>query len=254
VEHEPTRELLEAVRAGKVSVEAAIERLRVEPFTELGFAKLDLHRAVRRGFPEVVYGPGKTPDEIATLVRTLRDAGQTALVTRVGADVYAVVKRQVPEAVHHERARAVVAGPERGGPGRPGIVVVTAGTADRPVAEEAIVTAETMGNSVERVFDAGVAGLHRLMAHHEALLRARVIVVVAGMEGALPSVVAGLTDCPVVGVPTSTGYGVGRPGEAALLAMLHSCAGGLTVVNVDNGFGAGCAAAMINRIKNDAAL
>jgi NCAIR mutase (PurE)-related protein len=247
VERKATRELLQAVREGTLGVDEALERLRVPEFTDLGFAKLDLHRAVRRGFPEVVYGPGKTAEEIALVVRTLRDAGQMAVVTRVGADVFDAVRRRVPEAVHHERARIVSAG-EPDGPRRTGIVVVSAGTADRPVAEEAIVTAELMGHEVARVFDVGVAGLHRLLAHRDTLLGARVVVVVAGMEGALPSVVAGMIDCPIIGVPTSAGYGIGRPGEAALLAMLHSCAGGLTVVNVDNGFGAGYAAALINRL------
>lgn len=240
------RRLLVAVRAGRLDIDQALDRMRLEPVEQLGFATLDLQRAIRRGLPEVVYGAGKTPEQIVTIVTRLHRAGQTVLVTRVGREVYAAVQTVLPRAEYHEVARAIALRAPGRAARRPGIVVVTGGTSDLPVAEEAALTAELFGHNVKRVYDVGVAGLHRLLAHSEALLHARVIIAVAGMEGALPSVVAGLTDCPVIGVPTSTGYGAGRPGEAALLAMLHSCAGGLTVVNIDNGFGAGYAAALIN--------
>ena len=242
--------LLEQVRKGELSVEQALEQLRRAPLAELGFATVDLQRALRRGFPEVVYGPGKSTAEIAEIAQRLCDAGQPLLITRVGPEAHEAVQELVKDAVYHPLARAVTV--RAGKPtGRPGVTVMTAGTSDRPVAEEAIVTAEMMGCQVRRVFDVGIAGLHRLLSQREALLESRVIIVVAGMEGALPSIVAGLTDCPVIGVPTSTGFGVGGQGKAALLAMLNSCAGGLTVVNVDNGFGAGYAAALINRASEN---
>jgi NCAIR mutase (PurE)-related protein len=238
--------ILAAVRDRRLTVAAALERLRLAPLERMEGITLDLHRALRRGFPEVVYGAAKTPDQVAAIVRRLREARQRVLVTRADPEAFAAVRAIDARARYHAAARAIVVGsmPARA---RPGILVVTAGTSDVPVAEEAALTAELMGNVVERIHDVGVAGLHRLLAHGRALARAHVVVAVAGMEGALPSVVAGLTDCPVIGVPTSTGYGAGRPGEAALLAMLHSCAGGLTVVNIDNGFGAGLAAGLINR-------
>lgn len=239
--------LLESVRSGSTGITDAVEQLRRLPYEKLGFATLDLHRAVRRGFPEVVFGPGKTPQQIGKIVERLGAAGQTVLVTRVGAEVFEYVRKVVPKVEHHGLARALVLRQGRTRKGRPGVVVVTAGTADLPVAEEAALTAELMGNDVERIHDVGVAGVHRLFDHLETLQRARVIVAVAGMEGALSSLVAGLTDCPVIGVPTSVGYGAGGEGEAALLAMLNSCAAGLTVVNIDNGFGAGFAAGLINR-------
>jgi NCAIR mutase (PurE)-related protein len=247
VDREELKKMLGQVRAGKLSVSRAMERMRLLPFEELGFATLDHHRALRRGFPEVVYGPGKTPEQIVEIARRLGESGQTVLVTRVEPEVAAQVTQADPRLEHHAVARALVRRARRRRAGRPGVVVVTAGTSDLPVAEEAALTAELMGNRVTRIFDVGVAGVHRLMAHREALTRARVIIAVAGMEGALPSVVGGMTDCPVIGVPTSSGYGAGGAGYAALLAMLNSCASGLTVVNIDNGFGAGYAAAMINR-------
>jgi NCAIR mutase (PurE)-related protein len=247
VERTALRRILAGVRSGRIPVDEALERLRGQTLDELGFATLDLHRAVRRGFPEVVFGEGKTPEQVAGIIERLHGAGQTVLVTRVAPGVYRAVAERFPRARYHEPARAIVLRAGRAGPGRPGVVVMTAGTSDIPVAEEAALTAELMGNRVERVYDVGVAGIHRLTAHKKVLLAARVIVVIAGMEGALPSVVAGLTDCPVIGVPTSTGYGAGGRGRAALLAMLNSCASGLTVVNIDNGFGAGFAAGLINR-------
>jgi NCAIR mutase (PurE)-related protein len=246
MERDDLKRILDGVRNGRLSVGKAMERIRRAGVDELGFATLDLHRAVRRGFPEVVFGPGKTEEQVVAITRRLHDAGQTVLVTRVGPEIHEAVARVLPRAEYHTLARAVVVRKGRARKGRPGVVILTAGTSDIGVAEEAAIVAELMGNRVERVYDVGVAGLHRLMEHRDKLLSARVLVVVAGMEGALPSVVAGLTDCPVIGVPTSTGYGAGARGEAALLAMLNSCAGGLTVVNIDNGFGAGYAASLIN--------
>ena len=241
------KKLLDQVRTEKVGVAAAMERIRGLPLDDLGFAKVDLHRAVRRGFPEVVYGEGKSLEQIVKIVASLRKADQTVLVTRVGPEVHEAVAEIEPRAEYNGTARALVVRSGRRRPGRAGVVVICAGTTDMPVAEEAALTAELMGNRVERIHDVGVAGIHRLTPHRESLLKARVVVVVAGMEGALPSVIAGLTDCPVIGVPTSTGYGAGGEGEAALLAMLNSCSAGLTVVNIDNGFGAGFAAGLINR-------
>jgi len=239
--------MLQQVRTGKIGVEKALDQLRMLPIDDLGFATVDTHRALRRGFPEVVYGPGKTPHQIVEIVRSLGRAGQTVLVTRAGSEIFEAVQQVEPKAEYHETARAVVVRRGRRRAGRPGVVVVTAGTADLPVGDEAALTAELMGQRVTRVQDVGVAGIHRLVSHRQTLADARVIVAIAGMEGALPSVIAGLTDCPIIGVPTSTGYGAGAGGQAALLAMLNSCAAGLTVVNIDNGFGAGFAAAMINR-------
>lgn len=242
------RMLLRKVRSGTVDVEDAVERIRRLPAEEMAFATLDLHRALRRGFPEAVYGAGKTPKQIAAIVERMRRAGQTALVTRVGPEVREAVARLHPGVAYHEEARCLVVRSGRAPRPRPGVVVVTAGTSDLPVAEEAALTAELLGQGVVRVHDVGVAGLHRLLAHREVLTSARVIVAVAGMEGALPSVVAGLVDCPVVAVPTSTGYGTGLGGVAALLAMLNSCSPGVAVVNIDNGYGAGCLAALVNGI------
>lgn len=248
MERDRIRELLRQVRAGRVSVADAVDRLRRGHVEAMEFATLDLHRALRRGMPEAVYGEGKTPEQIESIVDRLHAAGQTVLVTRVGPEVHERLVVRHPRARYHAAARAIALRPAgaRARKGRPGVVVMCAGTSDVPVAEEAALTAELMGNAVVRIHDVGVAGLHRMLAHRETLLAARVLVVVAGMEGALPSVVAGLVDCPVIGVPTSTGYGTGAGGRAALLAMLNSCAGGLTVVNIDNGFGAGYAAGTIN--------
>ena len=239
--------LLREVRSGKTKVSEAAERLRHLPFDDLGFAKLDLHRAIRRGFPEVVYGPGKTPEQIVAIADRLRRSGQTVLVTRVGPEAHEALRAGDPDVEYHPLARALVIRSKRRPRLRPGVVVVTAGTADLQVAEEAALTVELMGHRPRRIYDVGVAGLHRLLSHRKELARARVIVAVAGMEGALPSVVGGLVDCPVIAVPTSTGYGTGSGGQAALLAMLNSCTPGLAVTNIDNGFGAGYLAALINR-------
>ncbi|MCO6399747.1 MAG: nickel pincer cofactor biosynthesis protein LarB [Verrucomicrobia bacterium] len=213
-----------------------------------GFARIDTDRPRRTGMPEVIFCPGKTAAQIIEIIRSIRDAGQPVLATRVEDEVARAVKAAVPDVVHHERARALTlaVGPRAEPVGS--IAVVSAGTADIPVAEEAALTAEWMGANVVRIFDVGVAGLHRLLHHVPVLREQRALVVVAGMEGALPSVVAGLVSCPVVAVPTSVGYGVHLGGVAALLAMLNSCAPGISVVNVDNGFGAGVAASRINRV------
>jgi len=247
MERDELRRVLRAVRAGRLGVDKAMERLRGATVERLGFASLDLERAVRRGFPEVVFGPGKTPEQILAIVERLSGAGQTTLVTRVERSTFDLVRAQIPDAVYHEDARAIVVRRGRNGRGRAGILVITAGTADIPVAAEATLIAELMGNRVRVIYDVGVAGIHRLLEHRDDLLAARVIIAVAGMEGALPSVIAGLVDCPVIGVPTDVGYGYPAGGRAALLAMLNSCAAGLTVVNVNNGFGAGYSAALINR-------
>lgn len=247
MERERVRRLLRAVRAGTIDVERALETLSIAPFESLGYAAVDTHRALRRGFPEVIYGPGKTPEQITEIARALHRAGQTVLVTRVERAVLEPIARAFPTAEHHALARAVVIRSGSNRPRRAGVTLVTAGTADLAVGEEAALTAELMGSEVTRIHDVGVAGLHRLLVHRRTLIRSRVIIAVAGMEGALPSVVAGLTACPIIAVPTSAGYGTGAGGFAALFAMLNSCSGGVSVVNIDNGFGAGCVAGMINK-------
>jgi pyridinium-3,5-biscarboxylic acid mononucleotide synthase len=242
-------ELLMQVRQGKVSVTQAVARLRHLPFEDLGFAKVDHHRALRRGFPEVILGEGKAPPEIAAIVRALRRRKANVLVTRLSAQKMALVKKLIPGLKYHSAARAAT---WIGQPikilGKGAVLVICAGTSDIPVAEEAVLTATMMGNRVEKLFDVGVAGIHRLLGNRQQLDAASVIIVIAGMEGALPSVVAGLIDRPVIAVPTSVGYGASFNGLAALLAMLNSCASGVTVVNIDNGFGAGFAASLINRV------
>jgi pyridinium-3,5-biscarboxylic acid mononucleotide synthase len=247
------RTLLDDVRAGVVTPEAAQERLlqylRQAPFEDLGFARVDHHRAVRQGFPEVIFGPGKSPDQVAAIAERLVAAGHNLLVTRTDRRAYDAVIGRLPSAEFHELARTItlrVADPPLG---RGTIVIAAAGTADLPVAEEAAVSAEAMGNCVDRMYDVGVAGIHRLLAEHHRLISARVVIVTAGMEGALPSVVGGLVDVPVVAVPTSVGYGASFGGLTALLAMLNSCATGVSVVNIDNGFGAAAIASSINHLE-----
>ncbi len=242
------KELLENVRAGTLSADEALEQLKALPFEDLGFAKVDHHRALRTGFPEVIFGAGKSSDHIVEIARRLTDAGHNVLVTRLDPEQAAVVRSVFPNAQYNVVGRIASilgAAPRRVGKGA--VLVVAAGTADLPVAEEAAVTAEVMGNAVERLHDVGISGIHRLLAYREQLRAATVLIVVAGMEGALPSVVAGLVDRPVIAVPTSIGYGASFGGLAALLAMLNSCAAGVTVVNIDNGFGAAVAASLINR-------
>jgi len=242
-------ELFEQVRRGKVGVPQAVARLRHLPFEDLGFAKVDHHRALRQGFPEVIMGQGKTPIEIAGIVRALRRRRANVLVTRIDGGKMARLKKLMTGLTYHAEARAVTwLGKPIKTTGKGTILVVSAGTSDIPVAEEAVITATLMGNQVEKLFDVGVAGIHRLLENRTRLDAAAVLIVVAGMEGALPSVVAGLIDKPVIAVPTSTGYGASFHGLAALLGMLNSCAAGVTVVNIDNGFGAGFAASLINRV------
>lgn len=239
--------VLRQLRRKSISTGKALEHLRHLPFEDLGFAKIDHHRALRRGFPEVVFGEGKTIAQIVAIVARMARRGHPVLVTRVGEQAFEAVHARHPEARFHEMARAITLGAARG-PGRKGILVLAAGTSDLPIAEEAALTAETMGNRVERAYDVGVAGLHRLLAQGGKLRRARVIVAVAGMEGALPGVVSGLVSVPVIGVPTSVGYGTGLKGVGALMGMLNSCSSGLLVVNIDNGFGAGYSASVINHM------
>jgi pyridinium-3,5-biscarboxylic acid mononucleotide synthase len=240
--------LLEDFRAGKVSREKVLRAFQAAPVADLGFAQVDLHRALRKGFPEVIFGSGKTPPQVVRIAAQLLKGEQRLLVTRVGREHAAPLQKKFKAAVFHESARCVTIEKTRGAR-RPGkIAVVCAGTSDLPVAEEAVVTAEIMGNTVERIYDVGVAGLHRLLAKIDLIRSANVIIVVAGMEGALPSVVAGLVSKPVIAVPTSIGYGASFGGLAALLAMLNSCGSGVTVVNIDNGFGAAYAASQINAL------
>ncbi len=243
------RTLLDEVREGRTEPAQALERivaaLRHQPFEDLGFAKVDHHRALRQGFPEVILGLGKTPAQIAAIGAEIVKRGSPLLVTRADAAAFAAVKTAVPGAEYHETARCITLK----GPVAPGVGIIalcSAGTSDVPVAEEAAVTAELLGNTVERIYDIGVAGIHRLLSQRTRLESARVIIVVAGMEGALPSVVAGMVGVPVIAVPTSIGYGASFGGIAALLGMLNSCANGVSVVNIDNGYGAGCIASMIN--------
>jgi NCAIR mutase (PurE)-related protein len=244
--------LLRDVQAGRLTPEAAQERvlqyLRQAPFEDLGFARVDHHRSVRQGFPEVIFGPGKTPDQVAAIARRIVGAGDNLLVTRTTREAYEAVLAVLPDANFHELARAITLRVGPPNPGRGTLVIAAAGTADLPVAEEAAVSAEVMGNEVDRMYDVGVAGLHRLLSEHARLLAARVVIAVAGMEGALPSVVGGLVDVPVIAVPTSVGYGASFGGITALLAMLNSCATGVSVVNIDNGFGAACIASSINHL------
>lgn len=240
------REILEKVASGEMTPEEAEIRLKMKPFVDLGFAKPDLHRGIRQGIPEVIYGEGKTPEQIDKITGSLLEAGQkTVIITRLteekAGDLTVPVK-------YYKEARIAAAGiiPEVSAKGT--IVVATAGTSDLPVAEEAAVTAELLGNRVQRIYDVGVSGIQRLLSHTEELMSASVVIAIAGMEGALASVIGGLVDCPVIAVPTSVGYGASFEGLAALLSMLNSCASGVTTVNIDNGFGAGYSASMINHI------
>jgi NCAIR mutase (PurE)-related protein len=241
-------QLLDQFRAGKVSREKVLRAFQAAPVADLGFAQVDTHRALRKNFPEVIFGAGKSPEQVVKIAGKLLEHGGQVLVTRISNEHARALKKKYRRAAHHPLARCVTI-ENKPLPKRAGfIAVVCAGTSDMPVAEEAAVTAEIMGNRVERVHDVGVAGLHRMLARLELLQRANVLVVVAGMEGALPSVVAGLVSKPVIAVPTSIGYGASFGGIAALLAMLNSCASGVTVVNIDNGFGAGYAASQINSL------
>lgn len=244
--------VLDQWRLGNVAREdvfAAIDHeSRAHPFEDLGFARVDHHRSARKGFPEVVFGQGKTPSQVAAIADRIVAHGHTLLITRTGAEAFAAVQQAVPDAVFHEQARIIERRAGEIAPGTGTILVAVAGTSDLAVAEEAAITAEVMNNAVDRLFDVGVAGLHRLLSERERLDAARVVIVVAGMEGALPSVVGGLVRAPVIAVPTSVGYGASFGGLAALLGMLNSCAPGVAVVNIDNGFGAACIASQINHL------
>jgi NCAIR mutase (PurE)-related protein len=241
--------LLEKFCAGKISGDRVVQALQSAPVADLGFANVDLHRSLRKGFPEVIFGAGKTPEQVVKIAAKLFAKEQRVLITRIEKSHVRALRKKFRGLVHHEAARAVTL-EKKPLPKRPGfIAVLCAGTSDVPVAEEAAVTADIMGNRVERIFDVGVAGLHRLLARLELIQRANVIIAVAGMEGALPGVVCGLVRRPVIAVPTSVGYGANYGGLSALLTMLNSCSSGITVVNIDNGFGAGYAAAQINALS-----
>jgi NCAIR mutase (PurE)-related protein len=249
VNPERLRSLLAAVKDGGMPIDGALRELRDLPFRALGFAHADTHRHLRTGFPEVIFGTGKTPAQIATLLAELGRDGATVMATRIEPEMAKAVLAEVPAGRYLEGARIVVCGPTpEPTRGRGAIVVLSAGTADIPIAEEAATTAELDGNAVVRIFDVGVSGLHRLLAHRETVEKAEVLVVVAGMDGVLPTVVAGLFSRPVIAVPTSVGYGASMGGIAALLTMLNSCATGVAVVNIDNGFGAGRMASLLNRV------
>ena len=247
MDQDQLRTLFEQVRTGAVDIEAAMGRMRHMPFEDLGFAKVDHHRALRHGLPEVILAKGKTPEQVVAIARSLLANAQNVLITRADRECASLVTAQLPGAEYLPLSGVIRFWRDRTVHGKGRIAVVCAGTSDIPVAEEAQVTAEIMGNDVDTIHDVGVAGIHRLMNSRERLTQARVVVVCAGMEGALPSVVGGLVSCPVIAVPTSVGYGASFHGLAALLGMLNSCASNVTVVNIDNGFGAGYVASLINR-------
>ena len=243
------RQILEGVKSGQIPVEEALLAIKKQPFTDIGYAKVDLHRKIRQGAAEVIYGAGKTPEQMVGILKTMAANGQkTVLITRLSADAATQVAQQYPMD-YREEAKVGIVGPIPPPDGMGKIVVATGGTSDIPVAEEAALTAEVHGNEVVRLYDVGVAGLHRLLAHLDDIMGATVIIAIAGMEGALASVIGGLADCPVIAVPTSVGYGAAFGGLAALLSMLNSCASGVSVVNIDNGFGAGYLASMINHME-----
>ena len=241
------RALFEQLREGAVDVDQALTKVRHMPFEDLGFAKIDHHRALRHGMPEVIFGLGKTTDEIIAIAGALLDRSPNVLITRIATESAEALLQKFTDGEHFPRARAIRFWRDRTIQGRGKITVVCAGTSDIPVAQEARITAEVMGNTVEEIHDIGVAGIHRLMSNRERLAEAKVIIVCAGMEGALPSAVGGMVACPVIAVPTSVGYGASFNGLAALLGMLNSCSSNVTVVNIDNGFGAGYVASLLNR-------
>ena len=248
MDQDQLRALFEQVRAGALDIDAAMGRMRHMPFEDLGFAKVDHHRALRHGMPEVILAKGKTPEQVAAIAESLLANAKNVLITRADRECAAVVTAQLPGAEYLPLSGTIRFWRDHTLHGKGKIAIVCAGTSDIPVAEEARVTAELMGNEVDAIHDVGVAGIHRLMSSRERLTQARVVVVCAGMEGALPSVVGGLVSCPVIAVPTSVGYGASFNGLAALLGMLNSCASNVTVVNIDNGFGAGYVASLINRL------
>lgn len=240
-------EILSGVKAGKLTISEAVDKLSILPYEDIGHAKLDHHRSIRTGFPEVIYGQDKTTQQLVSIAERLAARSERVLITRTHEVAYQAVKARLPYAVYNSDARAIIMDRSKSTKLTPGITLLTGGTADIPVAEEAAVTAELMGNKVERIFDVGVAGIHRLLDHVEQIRKATVIVVVAGMDGVLPTVVGGLVTCPVIAVPTSIGYGASFKGIAPLLTMLNSCAPGVAVVNIDNGFNAGYMAGLINK-------
>ena len=241
--------LLKEVKTGKASIEKALAQLKSLPFEDLGFTRIDHHRSLRKGFPEVIWGEGKSSGQILSIVKQLRKKGQNVLITRLEKSKAADIRKVFPKSRYYPASNVLTYLTQPVKPaGKGTILVITAGTTDIPVAEEAVVTAQVMGNRVETLYDVGVAGIHRLLAERERLESARVLIVVAGMEGALPSVVGGLVDRPVIAVPTSVGYGTSFGGVTALLAMLNSCASGVAVVNIDNGFGAGYMASLMNKV------
>lgn len=248
MDREQLRALLDDVRSGRLDIEEAVSRLRHLPFEDLGFAKVDHHRALRHGMPEVILAKGKAPEEVVEIAARLLERNRNLLATRVDETTAALMKARFPQGEHFPKSGAWRVWQDRTIRGKGSIAVVCAGTSDIPVAEEAQVTAEVMGNTVDTIYDVGVAGIHRLMSNTERLMKARVVVVCAGMEGALPSVIGGLVAAPVIAVPTSIGYGASFQGLAALLGMLNSCASNVSVVNIDNGFGAGYVASLINRL------
>jgi len=248
---EHLRQLLEEVKAGTLDIEAALDRLKLFPYEDIGFAKIDHHRSLRKGFPEVVLCQGKTVEQITEIVERLLSSANTILATKASPEVFSAIQKLTPKARYHPMARLIVIENRVTKASIGAILVVTAGTADIPVAEEAAVTAEAMGNKVERLYDVGVAGLHRLLDHQQKLFAAKVIIAIAGMEGALASIISGIVDKPVIAVPTSVGYGASFQGLAALLGMLNACAPGVAVVNIDNGFGAGYLASLINHMSEE---
>ncbi len=239
--------LLRDYKAGKISLEEVLEKMRSLPYDDLGFAKIDTHRELRKGFPETIFCPGKTNDQIVSILTKMMKHNENILLTKATKNLYDVIKKKHPKAKYNEQAKTIVIQQHKQKPKKGKILILTAGTSDIPVAEEAVVTAELLGNNVEKVYDVGVAGVHRLFDVRKRFSSANVIIVVAGMDGALPSIVGGLTSKPVIAVPTSVGYGASFKGIAPLLTMLNTCAEGVVVVNIDNGFGAGYFASIINR-------
>ncbi|MCH5211760.1 MAG: nickel pincer cofactor biosynthesis protein LarB [Oscillospiraceae bacterium] len=249
MEQNELKELLNKIASGDVTVHEAMTKLRAHPFEDIGFAKVDHHRGIRQGAGEVIYGAGKTPEQIAQITARLLDAGQkTVIITRMSSEAAEYMKNSGMPFKYHDMGRIGVAGEMPEPESESNIVIATGGTSDMPVAEEAAITAEALGNRVVRLYDVGVAGIHRLLANSDKIMSAKVIIAIAGMEGALASVIGGMADCPVIAVPTSVGYGASFGGISALLSMLNSCASGVSVVNIDNGFGAGYLASMINHI------
>ncbi|MEA2006471.1 MAG: nickel pincer cofactor biosynthesis protein LarB [Acidobacteriota bacterium] len=241
-------DLLQKVYTRKLSPDEALKRLKDYPYQDLLFAKIDHHRELRRGFPEVIYGQGKTKEQIIKISQEILKKGNNLLITKVETQMHKNIKQEIPKICYNTLAKAAYLKQHEAPQGKGEIIILTAGTSDIPVAEEAAITCEIMGNKLEKIYDVGVAGLHRLFGEYEKIKKARVLIVIAGMEGALPSVVAGITNVPIIAVPTSIGYGVSLKGVTALLAMLNSCPGGVSVVNIDNGFGAGYIASLINHL------